>query len=47
MWPIAMFEDPDQRMERFQKQARPAYKRLIEGLILYLSFRKDQAADAT
>ena len=35
MWPIAMFEIPKKRIDRFNDQARPAYKRLVEGLLLY------------
>ena len=35
MWPIAMSETPEKRIDRFNNQARPAYKRLVEGLLLY------------
>lgn len=35
LWAIAAFEDPHKRLRHFHGLARPAYKRLIEGIILY------------
>ena len=35
LWSIDSVHDPNKRLQRFHETARPAYKRLVEGLIMY------------